>query len=168
MDRRTALQFLTLGMAGFGLAACGSGGGGVRRAGPGVLTTARNAGLGTFVRAAEAADLAEELSGEGPFTLFAPSDAAFRALPAGRLNSLLRPANQEELRRLVNYHVVPGMLTSTFLQGRDINFTTAAGTALKVDGTSGRLRVNDASILRADIEAGNGVVHIIDRVLSPR
>jgi uncharacterized surface protein with fasciclin (FAS1) repeats len=167
MDRRTALQVLTIGTAAFGLAACASGGG-ARRAGPGVLTTARNAGLTTFVRAAEAADLAEELSGEGPFTLFAPSDAAFRALPAGRLNSLLRPANQDELRRLINYHVVPGMLTSTFLEGRDINFTTAAGTALNVDGTSGRLRVNGAAVTRADIEAGNGVVHILDRVLTLR
>jgi uncharacterized surface protein with fasciclin (FAS1) repeats len=165
MDRRTALQVLTFGMAGLGLAACASGPG---RGGPGVLSVARNAGLSTFVRAAEAADLAEELSGEGPFTLFAPSDAAFRALPAGRRNSLLRPANQDELRRLINYHVVPGMLTSTFLEGRDINFTTAAGTALNVDGTSGRLRVNGAAVTRADIEAGNGVVHILDRVLTPR
>jgi uncharacterized surface protein with fasciclin (FAS1) repeats len=167
MDRRTALRILSLGAAGLGLAACAAGGA-ARRAGPGVLTTARNAGLDTFVRAAEAADLAEELSGEGPFTLFAPSDAAFRALPSGRMNSLMRPANRDELRRLVNYHVVPGMLTSAFLSGRDINFTTAAGTALNVDGTSGRLRVNGAAVTRADIEAGNGVVHILDRVLTPR
>jgi uncharacterized surface protein with fasciclin (FAS1) repeats len=80
----------------------------------------------------------------------------------------MRPANRDELRRLVGYHVVPGMLTSTFLLGRDVNFTTSAGTPLTVDGTSGRLRVNGAAVTRADIEAGNGVVHIIDRVLTPR
>jgi uncharacterized surface protein with fasciclin (FAS1) repeats len=152
-------------MAGLGLAACASGPG---RGGPGVLSVARNAGLSTFVRAAETADLAEELSGEGPFTLFAPTDAAFAALPAGRMNSLMRPANRDELRRLVGYHVVPGMLTSAFLLGRDVNFTTSAGTPLTVDGTSGRLRVNGAAVTRADIEAGNGVIHVIDRVLTPR
>jgi uncharacterized surface protein with fasciclin (FAS1) repeats len=167
MDRRTALQVLTIGMAGLGLAACASGGA-PRRAGPGVLSVARSNGLTTFVRAAETADLAEELSGEGPFTLFAPSEAAFRALPAGRMNSLLRPANRDDLRELVSYHVVPGMLTSGFLLGRDINFTTAAGTPLTVDGTSGRLRVNGAGVTRSDIDAGNGVIHVLDRVLTPR
>lgn len=164
MQRRSALKFLALGTAGLGLAACA----GVSGPASGVLAIARNNGLDTFLRAVDAADLTERLSDEGPYTLFAPSERAFQALPAGRLNDLLRPANQTELRRLVSYHVVTGMLMTDFLAGRDINFTTLAGTPLNIDATSGAARVNGTAISRANLEAANGVVHIIDRVLTPR
>lgn len=160
MDRRTALTLLAGGAA---VAACGRRGRATRSAGPGapgVLQTARGAGLDRFARAAESAGLAETLAGAGPFTLFAPTDRAFAASNAGRLDA-------EGLRRLVAYHVVPGQLTSDFLEGMDVNHTTLLGAGLNVDGTGAGLRVDGASVVRADLLASNGVVFAIDRVLTP-
>lgn len=145
------------------LSACSGGGGsrpvGAARGGPDVLGVARGAGLDRFVRAAQTTGAAETLAGPGPFTLFAPTDRAFAA--AGR-------QSEAALTRLVAYHIVPGELTSDFLEGRDVNHTTLLGTSLNVDGTSGVLRVNGAEVVRADLMASNGVVFAIDRVLTPR
>lgn len=131
----------------------------VARDGTDVLSVARAAGAGRFARAAAEAGLAETLAGPGPYTLFAPTDRAFAA--AGR-------ARGEELARLVAYHIVPGELTSDFLEGMDVNHTTMLGTSLNIDGTEGALRVNDATVLQADRMASNGVVFVIDRALTPR
>lgn len=151
------------------LAGCGDGGrgGSTTASGRDVIEVARANGLERFVQAIAAAGLAETLAGTGPFTLFAPSDRAFAALPRGRMTELQRPANRAELQQLVAYHVVPGMLTTSFLEGRDVNHTTATGTSLNVDGTAG-IRVNDANVATTDLFAANGVVHVIDRVLTPR
>lgn len=161
MLRRTFIQAGALSVLALG--ACSGGGGdrprGVARGGPDVLAVARGAGAGRFVRAAAETGLAETLAGPGPYTLFAPTDRAFAA--AGRLGG-------EELARLVAYHVVPGKLTGDFLEGVDVNHTTMLGTSVNVDGTGATLRVNDASVLRADLMASNGVVIIIDRTLTPR
>jgi uncharacterized surface protein with fasciclin (FAS1) repeats len=164
MDRRT---FLTIGggMAALAaLAGCGAPTGEPRPVatrGRGVLDVARSNGLTSFVRAVETAGLADHLSGSGPYTLFAPTDAAFRTAgvsPTG---------DRDALRRLVAYHVVPGQVGSSFMSGMDMNHLTSTGAALRVDGRGGGVRVNEANALRLDIEAANGVVHVIDRVLRP-
>lgn len=147
--------------------AAGCAGGGAPGAGSrDVLDVSRDSGLARFVQAVEAADLAETLASAGPFTLFAPSDRAFAAMPPARLAALLRPDNREALRGFVGYHIVPGTFTTSFLRGIDVNYTTAAGASLNVDGTDG-VRVNGANIVTADLAATNGVVHAIDRVIAP-
>lgn len=158
MRRRSVLPLLVLGPAALVVAACGGGGG--SGASDGVPEVARDAGLGQFLRAVRAAGLEEYLAGPGPFTVFAPSEAAFRARP-----SVLR-GSQEEMQRLVGYHVVPGDFGSGFLEGIDANYSTLAGRSLHVDGRDG-LRVNGARVIRPDLAASNGVVHVIDAVLVP-
>jgi uncharacterized surface protein with fasciclin (FAS1) repeats len=127
----------------------------------GVLDIARANDLNAFLRAVETAGLTDELSGNGPFTLFVPSDAAFRAArvsPTG---------DRETLRRLLAFHVVPGHVDSSFMAGLDMNHLTSAGQILNVDGRSGGIRVGGANLVRRDLQAANGVVHVVDRVLRP-
>lgn len=166
MNRRTLLSIALFGGAGM-LAGCGGTASPTASDRNGVLAVARSNGTATFLRAVEAAGLTDQLSGTGPYTLFAPTDAAFRALPPGRLNALLAPSGREDLRAVVGYHVVPGMVTSSFMDGMDVNHLTAAGGALNIDGTGGGIRVDGAGVVRRDLEADNGVVHVIDRVLTP-
>lgn len=162
MNRRSALaQIASTGLV-LALAGCAGGGGRVRGpTGPDLIGTARANDLGRLARAIETAGLTETLSGAGPYTIFAPTDRAFAASNAGRLDG-------DGLRRLLAYHVVPGQLGSDFLAGMDVNHTTLLGSSLNVDGTGEGVRVNDARILRTDIEASNGIIHVIDRVLTPR
>lgn len=121
--------------------------------------------LSTLVAAIQAADLAGTLSGPGPFTVFAPVNAAFEALPAGTVESLLEPANRESLRSVLTYHVVPGrILSSDLTDGATV--TTVEGTQVTID-LDGGPSVNGAGIVAADIVASNGVVHLIDAVLMP-
>jgi uncharacterized surface protein with fasciclin (FAS1) repeats len=120
----------------------------------------------TLVAAVQAAGLVETLRGQGPFTVFAPTDEAFRALPAGTVERLLRPENRGELTRILTYHVVPGRVTSDQLAGRTARPATVQGQKLRVDGRQG-VSVDQARVIRADIAASNGVVHVIDRVLIP-
>lgn len=162
MNRRC---FLLLAAALPAISACASSGssgfGKIASGGSGsVLDVARANRLGTFARSAEAAGLTERLGGSGPFTVFAPTDAAFRA--AG-----LRTSDKEELRRVLGYHIVPGQVGSSFMEGLEMNHLTATGATLSIDGRGEVIRVNDARVLRTDLVAGNGVVHIIDRVLRP-
>jgi uncharacterized surface protein with fasciclin (FAS1) repeats len=163
MRRRDVFRLGAFGLASTCLAACGRGGAPrpAPRSGGGVLAAARANGAGRFAHAASAAELADLLDGAGPFTLFAPTDAAFGAAGGGRLGG-------EELRRFVAYHVVPGQLTTDFLEGRAVNHTTLLGSSLNVDGTGGELRVNGARVVRADRLAANGVVFTLDRALEPR
>jgi uncharacterized surface protein with fasciclin (FAS1) repeats len=160
MNRRRALDLLVSAGVLAALAACG---GGQPRgpAGPDLIGTARANDLDRLARAIGSADLVETLSGPGPYTIFAPTDRAFSASNAGRLDG-------DGLRRLLAYHVVPGQLTADFLEGMDVNHTTLLGSSLNVDGTGAGIRVNDANVLRADLMASNGVIHVIDRVLTPR
>ena len=125
-------------------------------------------GAGTFetlVAAVTAADLAETLSGDGPFTVFAPTDDAFAALPEGTVASLLEPDNKARLVAVLTYHVVPGKVMSS-----DLTEGMTAATAQGADITitlEGGAKVNGANIVAADIEASNGVIHVIDAVILP-
>jgi uncharacterized surface protein with fasciclin (FAS1) repeats len=120
----------------------------------------------TFARVVEAAGLTAELEGAEPMTVFAPTDAAFQALPAGTLDTLLKPENRAKLVALVNYHVVPAAATSQQLNGRTVRATSISGQQLTIDARSG-VKVNDATVVRADMKASNGVVHAVDKVLTP-
>lgn len=119
----------------------------------------------TLVAAVTAAGLVETLSGEGPFTVFAPTDAAFAALPEGTVDSLLLPENKDQLVAILTYHVVPGVVMSGDLVD-EMTATTVQGGEITIDLDSG-VMVNDASVVTADIEATNGVIHVIDKVIMP-
>ncbi|HEY9657560.1 MAG TPA: fasciclin domain-containing protein, partial [Allocoleopsis sp.] len=120
----------------------------------------------TLVSALTEAQLAEVLQGEGPFTVFAPTDEAFAALPPGILDELMKPENREILVKILKYHVVPGAVASSDLTSGEV--TTAEGSAINVNvGTTGGVTVNDANVVQADIPATNGVIHAIDRVIIP-
>ncbi|NEQ24240.1 MAG: fasciclin domain-containing protein [Microcoleus sp. SIO2G3] len=121
----------------------------------------------TLAKAIEAADLAETLSSEGPYTVFAPTDEAFAALPEGVLEQLLLPENKAILVQLLSYHVVPGAVTSSQIQPGEVE--TLAGESLAVQlATDGTVAVNNAKVTQADIQASNGVIHAVDQVILPR
>jgi uncharacterized surface protein with fasciclin (FAS1) repeats len=120
----------------------------------------------TLVAAVSAAGLVDTLKSDGPFTVFAPTNAAFAALPAGTVESLLLPENKDKLAAILTYHVVPGAVTSDQLAGQHLNVTTVQGGDVHIDGTDG-VTVNDATVTAADIIASNGVIHVIDSVLLP-
>lgn len=118
----------------------------------------------TLVQAVQAAGLADTLASEGPYTVFAPTDQAFEQLPEGALEFLLQPENQDLLAQVLSYHVVPGEITASEITPGGIN-TLNGGVALGVDGS--RVIVNNASVVNPNIQASNGVVHGINRVLIP-
>ena len=119
----------------------------------------------TLVAAVQAAGLAETLSGEGPFTVFAPTNAAFEKLPAGTVEDLLKPENKDKLVAVLTYHVVPGKVMSTDLVD-DSTPATVQGSMVTIDLDNGAM-VNDAKVVTADIDTSNGVIHVIDKVLVP-
>jgi uncharacterized surface protein with fasciclin (FAS1) repeats len=119
----------------------------------------------TLVAALTEAELAEVLAGEGPFTVFAPTDEAFAALPEGTVEALLLPENRETLVKILTYHVVPGSITSDDLSSGDV--ATVEGSPVTVTVGEGMVMVNEASVIEADIPASNGVIHAIDRVILP-
>lgn len=132
-----------------------------------IVETAVDAGqFETLVAAVQAADLADTLSGAGPFTVFAPTDAAFAALPEGTVADLLKPENKARLVAILTYHVVPGAVTSGALAGKQLDAETVEGSALSIDATDG-VTVEGAKVVQADIVAENGVIHVIDKVLLP-
>lgn len=133
-----------------------------------IVETARAAGnFQTLVTAIEAAELGDTLSGDGPFTVFAPTDAAFQALPPGTLDELLRPENRERLRSVLTYHVVAEELRAEDLLGEETTVETVEGSELTVDATGAMVMVKEANVIQPDIEASNGVIHAIDAVLLP-
>lgn len=125
-----------------------------------------NDDFSTLVAAVSAAGLVDTLKGDGPFTVFAPTNAAFAALPKGTVESLLKPENKDQLIAILTYHVVPGAVTSDQLAGKRLNVATVQGANLHVDGRKG-VRINRSRVTTADILASNGVIHVIDRVLLP-
>ena len=129
-----------------------------------VEVAAGNEDFSTLVAAIEAADLVETLSGEGPFTVFAPTNEAFEALPEGVLDALLLEENQDTLVKILTYHVVPGAVFSTDIADGDV--ATVEGQTVTLSTTDG-VTVNEATVVTADIEASNGVIHVIDAVLLP-
>ena len=137
-----------------------------------IVDTAVSAGtFETLVAAVTAADLAETLKSEGPFTVFAPTNDAFAALPAGTVDSLLLPENKDQLVSILTYHVVPGQITAGDVLGTRQQVTTVQGGTLDVNGQVGKLgtgvKVNNANVIQPDIFASNGVIHAIDAVLLP-
>lgn len=131
-----------------------------------IVDTAVSAGqFETLVAAVTAADLAETLKSEGPFTVFAPTDEAFAALPEGTVESLLLPENKDQLVAVLTYHVVPGKVMSTDLSD-DMTATTVEGSDITIDLDNG-VAVNEATVVAADIETSNGVIHVIDAVILP-
>jgi uncharacterized surface protein with fasciclin (FAS1) repeats len=130
----------------------------------GVLST--NDQFSTLVAAVGAADLVGTLQGEGPFTVFAPTNAAFEKLPAGTVETLLMPENRDTLVSILTYHVVPGAVTSDQLAGQTLSVATVEGSDVDINGTHG-VRVDNATVTQADISVSNGVIHRIDTVLMP-
>ena len=130
-----------------------------------VTLALENENLTTLVAALKAADLVSTLQGAGPFTVFAPTDEAFAALPEGTVEDLLKPENKDKLISILTYHVIPGKVISTDLtdamkastvNGQEVTITTADG-----------VKVNGANVVTADVDASNGVIHVIDTVILP-
>ena len=121
----------------------------------------------TLVAAVTAADLAETLSGDGPFTVFAPTDKAFAKLPEGTLEELLKPENKKKLVGILTYHVVPGKVLAADVVKLDSAKTVQGGEiAITVEGDA--VKVNEANVTATDIECSNGVIHVIDAVILPK
>lgn len=118
----------------------------------------------TLVQAVQAAGLVETLSGEGPFTVFAPTDEAFAQIPQDTLQAVL--ADKEKLTAILTYHVVPGKLMAADVV-RSTQLQTVQGQSITVS-TEGGVRVDNANVVQTDIEADNGVIHVIDRVIMPK
>jgi uncharacterized surface protein with fasciclin (FAS1) repeats len=132
-----------------------------------IVDTAVSAGnFNTLVAAVKAADLVETLTGTGPFTVFAPTDEAFAALPAGTVDDLLKPENKAKLAEILTYHVVSGKVMSTDLSD-GMTPTTVNGKPVTIH-TKGGVKVNEATVSTADIDTDNGVIHVIDAVLLPK
>ncbi|MEG3171874.1 fasciclin domain-containing protein [Sphingomonas sp. ZB1N12] len=120
----------------------------------------------TLVAAVGAAGLADTLKGEGPFTVFAPTDTAFAALPAGTVDDLVKPENKDKLTAILLLHVLPGAVRADDVAGKVLDPATVGGATVHVDGTDG-VTVNGARVVTADITCTNGVIHAIDTVLLP-
>jgi uncharacterized surface protein with fasciclin (FAS1) repeats len=131
-----------------------------------IVDTAVAGNFTTLVTAVKAAGLVDTLKGPGPFTVFAPTDEAFAKLPPGTVESLLKPENKAKLRRILMYHVVAGKVSS-----QDVvklhSAKTAEGASIKITTMDGGVMVNNAHVIKADIAASNGVIHVIDTVLMP-
>jgi uncharacterized surface protein with fasciclin (FAS1) repeats len=132
-----------------------------------IVDTAVQAGsFNTLAKALKAADLVDTLKGQGPFTVFAPTDQAFNNLPPGALEVLLKPENKEQLRSILTYHVVPGRVTA----GDVVKLTSAKtvnGQEVRISVLKGLVRLNDAKVTKTDIAASNGLIHVVDRVILP-
>jgi len=131
-----------------------------------VDTAVANGSFETLVAAVKAADLVETLKGEGPFTVFAPTDEAFAKLPEGTVDNLLKPENKELLVKILTYHVVSGKVMSGDIAGKKMAVTTVAGPEANIDATDD-VMINDATVIAADVAASNGVIHVIDTVIMP-
>ncbi|MBZ5531284.1 MAG: fasciclin domain-containing protein [Acidobacteriia bacterium] len=133
-----------------------------------IVDTAVAAGsFNTLAKALQAADLVDTLKGKGPFTVFAPTDAAFAKLPAGTLEELLKPENKDKLRAILTYHVVAARVAA-----KDVvklaSTPTVNGQEIHISTVGGSVKINDASVITTDIQTSNGVIHVIDTVLLPK
>jgi uncharacterized surface protein with fasciclin (FAS1) repeats len=126
-----------------------------------------NPNFSTLTAAVKAADLTETLSGKGPYTIFAPTDAAFAALPKGAVENLLKPENKEQLKQLLTYHVVSGSFKSTDLKPGASEVPTLLGKSVAVNVANGEVSINKSKVMQADVAASNGVIHVVDKVLLP-
>ena len=132
-----------------------------------IVDTAVAAGsFQTLAKALQAADLVETLKGKGPYTVFAPTDEAFAKLPAGTLNNLLKPENKQRLQRILTNHVVPGRVSSADV----VKLHTAkavSGDTIDIKANGGTVMVDGARVVKTDVQASNGVIHVIDSVILP-
>ncbi len=133
-----------------------------------IVDTAVSAGsFGTLAQALQAADLVDTLKGPGPFTVFAPTDEAFAKLPAGTLDDLLKPEKKAKLQAILTYHVVPGKVmaadASQLTSAKTVN-----GQSFNISRTDSGLMVDGANVVKPDIMASNGVIHVIDKVILPK
>lgn len=133
-----------------------------------IVVTAVEAGkFNTLVAAVKAADLVETLQSPGPFTVFAPTDAAFDKLPAGTVEDLLKPENKAKLVEILTYHVVSGVVPASAVVGKKVNADSVQGSPIMIDGMNGVMLNGTAKVTAADVIASNGVIHIIDTVILP-
>ncbi len=130
-----------------------------------VETATANGSFNTLVAAIKAADLVDTLNAAGPYTVFAPTDEAFAALPAGVLDKLLLPKNKATLTKILTYHVVAGNVPASAVQTGPV--PSVEGANLNLTADAGNVTVNDAKVVQADVAASNGVIHVIDAVLLP-
>ncbi len=146
-----------------------------------LASTATNAGKGdiveiassagsfnTLVAAVQAAGLVDTLKSDGPFTVFAPTDEAFAKLPEGTVETLLKPENKDQLVAVLTYHVVPGRIAASDAKGKEVALATVQGSKVDIDGTGKGVRVDGANVVTADIDASNGIIHVIDTVILPQ
>lgn len=131
-----------------------------------VDTAASSDMFDTLVAAVQAGDLVDTLKGDGPFTVFAPTDEAFAKLPAGTVEMLLKPENKDKLVAILTYHVVPGKVMSSDIAGKELQVATVQGGKVSIDATDG-VTIDSATVIQADIETSNGVIHVIDAVILP-
>ncbi len=120
----------------------------------------------TLVAAVKAAGLVETLSGEGPFTVFAPTNAAFAALPDGTVEMLLKPENKEKLTKILTYHVIPAKVMAADVKPGEV--ATVEGSNVTIKVADGKVTVDGANVVKTDIVASNGVIHVIDKVIMPK
>ena len=133
-----------------------------------IVDTAVAAGsFTTLAKALTAADLVGTLKGAGPFTVFAPTDAAFAKLPAGQLDTLLKPENKDKLRRILTYHVVAGQVRAAEVVKLP-SAKAVSGDTITVKASGGKVQVDGANVTSTDIQASNGVIHVIDAVILPK
>ena len=132
-----------------------------------VDVAAKNGSFNTLVAAVKAAGLVETLSGKGPFTVLAPTDAAFAKLPAGTLEMLLKPENKKQLVDILSYHVVPGVAAYSDAVVKMTEVPTVLGSPIAVKVVGGKVMLNGATVVAADVEATNGVIHVVDTVILP-
>lgn len=132
-----------------------------------VDVVAANSSLSTLTSAIDATELDEVLNREESFTVFAPTNEAFAALPAQTRQRLLQPENRQKLAQILSYHVVPGQLAANQLASGEVKTVEGANVNVQVDQTANQVRVNEARVIQADIPASNGVIHIVDRVILP-
>jgi uncharacterized surface protein with fasciclin (FAS1) repeats len=132
-----------------------------------IVEVAASAGsFKTLIAAVQAAGLVDALKGPGPLTVFAPTDEAFAKLPAGTVESLLKPENKDKLTAVLTYHVVPGRVTASEVVNLS-SATTVNGRALSIDTKDGKVMIDNARVTATDIMASNGVIHVIDSVVLP-
>jgi uncharacterized surface protein with fasciclin (FAS1) repeats len=130
-----------------------------------VDVAAANGSFGTLIAALTAAELDQVLQGEGPFTVFAPTDEAFAALPEGAVEELLLPENRDLLVQILSYHVVPGEFTSSELTSGEVQ--TVANEPVTIEVSADGVTVNEVTVVQPDITASNGVIHVVDQVILP-
>ena len=133
-----------------------------------IVDTAVSAGqFNTLVAAVQAAGLVDTLKSPGPFTVFAPTDDAFAKLPEGTVDNLLKPENKDQLVAVLTYHVISGEVFSKDLAGKTVEAATVQGSTVDIDATGGGVKVDGANVIAADVDASNGVIHVIDSVILP-